>query len=640
MTRRCLSVIALFLFVAGSLFAQGSVVKTEISPGLSAELTLNVSPNPGIWTADKSSDHQFTSDQGYGLHFYTVNEKGTTRIQMELNHKGEPFQVLSYGIRFQVSRSSLSGIWYSQNPSRRSLFLSPAHTDFNCISTANAGIPLVICTNKQGGTLAAVGWLDQILATRCISRSGDDLDKISIELTKTADADTPLTRDTLRDSLFIRSTSQNWYETAREYSHTSDFLAEFHSSPIPQGVDAPYYSTWYAYGDRINTDIVWNNAVKAKELGFGTIQIAQGWDTPSGGSWGDPDGPYGDFEPRKDKFQDLAALIERIHNELGLRVELWTAPIQVGYQSQAEANLKSSKIITQKGEDFSLCPRQIATQMRLTQIYTKLFKNYKLDGVLIDGLDRLPVNCISSHGHIGESMGAEFTKCADEIRQAVMAGNPKASIEYLMPSANLNNKNYCNLFSTHDASLDPEYNRLRGISLRAYSQGISLRSDPAFWRSQDSDLLVARSCAVQIFNGIPGFSLNLSNLKDSHAEILKAWIQFYLKYKEDLLTGTCHPFGSDQNAPNLLLEGSKYAYIYLKSPETESAPILQSDLKSVILFNDTGKEDVSLVLAKFIPAKKIVSVFDSSFKPVTSGSMKNGNQLSVKIPLGGVAILE
>jgi alpha-galactosidase len=142
--------------------------------------------------------------------------------------------------------------------------------------------------------------------------------------------DVPFTGDRLEDALFINTTAASWWDVMREYARTFDELNKRHHAAPPAWTSEPVFCTWYCYLDHIDQAGVLKIARKCKEMGFGTILIDAGWDCRPDGGYGDfQNGILGDFKAMPDRFPDLPGTIKQMH-EMGLRVELWSAPFWQG----------------------------------------------------------------------------------------------------------------------------------------------------------------------------------------------------------------------------------------------------------------------------------------------------------------------
>ncbi len=646
MARRVWAV-GLFLWAACAvLAADPSSIPVDLAPGLRGEVLLDLDPAPGKWTPDEKAaagETCFQGENGYALRLAPVKDKGTERLQLELKRgKNQEFAVRSYGIRFQIPRRKIAGVWHTQVPVHRSLFLKPPDLEFRSQAAANVGMPFVLAADEDGNALAAIGWIDQALLTECSARLINKKADLQFELIKKADPDSPLKRKVLKDALFRSAGKRFWFDAARDYSRTVDLATGYKPNPIPESAKEPVYCTWPALGDGIREARLWENAVKAKEAGIGTIVIGPGWDTPAGGSWGDPIGPYGDFHALADKFPDFPGLIGRMQKELGLKVELWAAPFRVGRGSKAQRRLKIAKLSTERGEDFDLCPRHELTKAHLASLCSRLMEELKLDGLRLDLMDSIPNACAGHHVHRLESEGEAFTACASAIRDAVTVQNRAAVLDYRLAQANLNNKPFANLMSTSDAPYDWEKTRLQGVLLRTFADGVLIGAGPAGWHSTDSDAQIGKCCAAMLMGGVPSFSLDLVRTPVPQLEILRAWLGFYRDNREELLSGAFRPFGADFTCPDARIEGKTAAFIYLQSGKTKQVEIQNPDIKRAVLMNGTDSDEVSLQLLGLPMRELSVTIYDPGLHPIATQHLRATVEinLDLRIPQGGMAVLQ
>lgn len=607
------------------MFCETPRLPVDLAPGIRAELSIDVDPAAGKWTDQRNSETKqaqrpdFGSENGYQVRFTPVEAKGTRRLDFSLQRKdSQPFKVKSYGLRVATAVEPIRGTWYAHDLETHSLFNKDLTKPISFESAANTGMPFILCAGSEGKTVAAAGWIDQVLFTRVSARRARDSSDYVIDLIKTADQDAPLQRTELKDGIFARSNGQFWFDTVRDYARTVDLARDYHPNRIPSFAWEPVYCSWYPYRDDIFEKRIWDNAVLCKELGISTFLIDAGWDMPIESIsrsadflvaplWGDPDGPYGDYTPSKERFPDFAGLIRKMQAKLGLKVELWIAPFWVGKSSAAYDQLADAKLKNdhsekssdeddesedenpnnESEEDYNLCPSHPKTAAHLRESSAHIMRDFRPDGIWMDFLDGIPRTCTADHKHVAESLGAGFNDCARAMFQTITQAKPDAIIEYRIQHANLNNKPFANVWQTTDTPYDYEMNRLLGINLRTFADGMVIKTDPAIWRPNDSDVIAAKSCSTMIMGGVPSFSLDLPALPEKHRSILKSWINFYRTHREELLHGEFRPFGSDFASPEMKIEGKTEAFVYLKSGETKEVALAGKQLQRVWIFNCT-----------------------------------------------------
>jgi hypothetical protein len=370
--------------------------------------------------------------------------------------------------------------------------------------------------------------------------------------------------------------------------------------------------------------------------------VDAGWSTgQQRGVWKRIDSNYGDYKPFRPKFPDLKEFVKRIKDELGLNVMIWVSPFWVGSESEAfKDGLWQAMIRTgpEKSQNINLCPRHPLTKPRIVEIANHVMSSFDLDGLWIDYLDSLPLECTAEHEHLYETMTDAYEDCINAFHQAVVAVKPDALIEFRLNHANLNSKRYITTAETNDTPHKYDMNRRLGVLLRSWVKGIVPKADPTMWNPNCADEEVARHLATVVMVGVPAISVNLRAIPPSHIAIIKAWLGFYHQHYDELLNGDFRPIGFEPTFPFFVVEGKREAFLYLGN---DAVPPLPFPAKEEVYFiNASGGERLVLPLENAPKARYSIEVKDCFLvkRSEESVNLSPGKPLILSLPPGGMAV--
>jgi alpha-galactosidase len=444
---------------------------------------------------------------------------------------------------------------------------------FRQSAATNAEAPFIQLTDSRGHNKVVAGWT---AAERSGELKGEAEGDLYV-LTLSRREDVPFGGAALEDALFLSTESGPWWPVVRSYAGTFNDLNGRRREPSPAWATDPVFCTWYCYLDHIDQAGVLRIARKCKELGFGTILIDAGWDCRPDGGYADFErGLLGDFTAMPDRFPDLPGAIREIH-EMGLKVELWSAPFWQGKGSRAYREKTGDwHVRTPEGEDRNLCPRYVGTRDYLKERFAWVARTYGIDGMWLDAADGVPPRCEAKHEHRDLPMGAAFVDCLAAIREGLRSVNPQAVTEARVLHANLNTERALDVVQPSDAPESFEVLRLAGIHMRAWARGAVLKNDPMFWKKDAGAATVGKFLATMVCNGVPALSVDFLTAPEEQCRQTAAWLSFYRRHKETLLGGEFVLFGADPGSPDMLLAGKDEAVVSIKNPLTREVPLPRS----------------------------------------------------------------
>lgn len=545
-------------------------VRVHLSNYYELSLDVEADPQTGDWLATSAAavDGAFVAESSEGYRM-TLGPVGDGAYKFELVRDKAPFVVKELRVSIRVPLDGVVAVWDTQVPPCGTMFRRAPEMEFAIDTRANVGIPLVVLVDAYGNNRIAAGFVEQSKVCHISGeRSGC---MYNLTLTRLCgDSDKPSGR--FESVLYLDELRDYWFSCVKDYACTVDRLSGYKARPVPKSAYEPVYSTVYPYSDAIEEDLVWRSAVEASKLGMKQILIDVGWSNEL--SWADSGNDYGAYEPNTKKFPNFKALVKRMHDELGMRVVLWVSPTWIGRQSKYYEQVKDYRVKWPDGDyDRNLCPRTAEARNYLSQRLGALAREYAVDGFWIDFLDTCPTVCDAPHAHDVADFAEGLAMMLDDIYKAVASANRSATVEYRVPYSNLFVKPYANVFETTDAPTDHAANRLMGIFVRAYSDGVVIKGDPVCWEKDVHHEEVARNCMTAIMLGVPAFSVDLLSMDEGRKSQIKAWIDFYNANRDDLLKGEFSPFGASFHYPDLKIVSDRQAFVMLTTRKSRVIPI-------------------------------------------------------------------
>lgn len=592
---------------------------------------------------------------GYKLELAAEEKSGQHILRFALKPPaGKSLSVDSYSVRVELANSAdlhalmvpsthriartidsfdKNNVW----PDIR-LYNTLAQDGFKVWADTNGDSPLVVITDDKGNNAATVGWL---AAERSTAMEGA-IEGKSYCITMKRQTDVPFTGKVLEDAVVINTAKKPWMEADETYSRAFGDYNHRKHDPVPDWAYEPVYCTWYCYADHINQEGVLKIARKCRELGFGTILIDAGWDcNPDGGYIDWETGILGDYVARPDRFPDFPGMVKQIH-DMGLKVEVWSAPFWEGKKSRSYQEETSSwHMVGAEGELHELCPKYPKTREHFRQKYAWMAKTYGIDGVWIDAADAVRGSCMAKHEHLNQQMGQAFVDCLEAARAGLKSVNPNSVTEARVLHANINTKTAFDLAQPSDAPESFEILRKASIHIRPWAYDMVVKNDPMMWPTTADAATVGKFLATDVCSGVPALSVDFLTASEENCKITKAWLGFYKAHRKTLMKGKFALFGADFGSPDMMITGIDEAVVYLHNPKTAEV-VLPKQFSRIILLNCTTSDEVSLSISS-VSGKRALKVYGPDWTQQTSiVSLTADGTLRVKasIPQGGAAVIE
>ena len=332
------------------------------------------------------------------------------------------------------------------------------------------------------------------------------------------------------------------------------FLACFDERPFPEVVTAyrecvapatpafpaaawePVYCTWYAAHAAYTIDFLERNAALAREYGFGTFILDDGWSydtvkrlTPA--TCPEWFSEIGTWRVSEKKLPGFAEHVKRVQ-ALGMNYLIWFAPYLIGQRHEKFQELKRRGSIVYECDDGSAAYDPADLEMREYTLsrFLETFRKYGFDGVKVDFIDFVRANVDAPHGLAAYDYVKQLVAGVRDIR-------PEALIEFRQFYATPAMLEFATNFRANDVPFDFMANFHRCALVRAMlGDGVPVHADPVWFHPEESGVNVARHLMAALA-GVPMISLDLTCLAPRHAAILRRFIAFYREHLETFRTG-------------------------------------------------------------------------------------------------------
>ena len=291
---------------------------------------------------------------------------------------------------------------------------------------------------------------------------------------------------------------------------------------------APVFCTWYAVHGAVDQAFVERSCPLAKELGFGTLIVDDGWcydeyKRVSPVTISDWYESIGDWNVSTKKFPDFKNHVKRIQ-ALGMNYMLWVAPHLIGRKSAICKTIKD-ETSDDYVEGYYKLDVNKADATPIVRKLRALARDNMLDGLKIDFLDIMPPN-------VQVPNAARTCDFIAALTDALKDDNPNVLIEFRQSYATPAMLKYGTQFRAGDAPFDWRLNfgRLAEIRLNIGSLA-PVHADPAYWAPGETPENIARHLMAMLV-GVPMLSMDLERLTPLEKRLIRHYVGFYNSHRE------------------------------------------------------------------------------------------------------------
>ena len=389
----------------------------------------------------------------------------------------------------------------------------------------------------------------------------------------------------------------------------------------------PMYSTWYSLWQTVTAREVLRECREAVKYGMKTVIIDDGWQTDKAGQL------YafcGDWKPSYRKFRNMRGLVDKLH-DMGLAVMLWFSVPFVGYKAERHAEFDGMYLRdVENCKCSTLDPRFPRVRNFLTETYVRAVKEWDLDGLKLDFIDRIFTN-----GEVKEGM--DFVSVEDavevllrEISEALRAVKPDIMIEFRQPYFGPVISAYGNMIRVWDCPLDGNTNQIQSLNLRLISGDCAVHSDMIYWHPTDTPESVAVQLLGTMFS-VPQISARFGESTKEQKAVLKQYLRFWDDHRGTLMDGALSVrfAGNGYGYAQAMLGGEKIALAVDRNVFE-----MEDGLAEGYVFNLTDQKEIILKTPK--DSTLFYEVFDCMGNRLTRKRRIRSSLLEVAVPLGGM----
>ncbi len=295
----------------------------------------------------------------------------------------------------------------------------------------------------------------------------------------------------------------------------------------PEEAYEPVYCTWYVVHGEVDEAFVEETCPLAKELGFGTLIVDDGWcydeykrvNPKTLANWYES---VGDWDVSTSKFPDFKEHVKRIQS-LGMNYMLWVAPHLFGIKSKMYETY-GQQAFTENLEGFCKMDINKADTGILVKKLRSLAKDNSLDGLKIDFLDiSLP--------NAGTPNARKTYNFIEKLCGGLKKDNPKALIEFRQSYATPAMLPWGTQFRAGDAPFDWRLNFGRLVQIRLNIGNLApVHADPAYWAPGELPENISRHLMAMLV-GVPMISMDFRRLTETERRIVRHYIDFYNQHR-------------------------------------------------------------------------------------------------------------
>ena len=382
------------------------------------------------------------------------------------------------------------------------------------------------------------------------------------------------------------------------------------NSYVPKDARMPVYSTWYSYGQAVTQNDVIKECEAASRLGMKVVILDDGWQTDNTEA---VYGFCGDWQPVPDKFPSMVELSDKIHS-LGMKLMVWYSVPFVGMYSERFKEFEGKYLrFVDNANCYVLDPRYKEVREFLVNTYATAVREWKLDGLKLDFIDRFKTNGEYSENMDFVSVEDATEQLLEDISAALRKIDPDILIEFRQPYYGPVVSKYGNMMRVWDCPLDGCTNKNQSINLRLVLDKCAVHSDMIYWSSEDTPESVALQLWGTVFS-VPQISSRFSDITPAQTAVLKNYLDFWIAHRDTLTEGRI--------SAKLCENGYGYAEAEADGETVailSSSPVAHlSKKKNTFLINLTDSN--SLIIKNMTGAEMRLRIFDCMGKEVSSFS--------------------
>lgn len=399
----------------------------------------------------------------------------------------------------------------------------------------------------------------------------------------------------------------------------------YENNYIPEAAKDSVYSTWYAYLQDVKAKDILKECRIAKKLGMDTVIVDDGWQNKT--ILRDYSN-CGDWIPAKNRFPDMRNFSDEIH-ALGMKFMLWYSVPFIGWDSVNYKKFEGKYLREVPGIKCSILdPRYPEVRSFIVNTYETAVKEWKLDGLKLDFIDRFQANEEINDKMDFRSVEDATETLLKEISTELRKIKNDILIEFRQPYMGPVITTYGNMIRVWDCPNDPFTNRISIADLRLTSEKTVVHGDMIIWDKNETSEGVTSQLYSSLF-AVPQISVRLNEISAEHRKILAAFLKFRNEHKKTLMDGNFTVKNPEANYSytESTLDGERIALSIV-------SPVLKIDRKydRDFLVNLSETTEIPVIGEKTGLSFKIT---DSFGKTLSKRKLKKSDTF-LEVPFGGI----
>ncbi|MEL7160185.1 MAG: glycoside hydrolase family 36 protein [Bacteroidota bacterium] len=486
-----------------------------------------------------------------------VGDSGTFRAELTLEREDgaireyrlrltspAPAAAPKLSIRWTEPSTNVKGVWTSGALYEKRLRADWEEADVESRLSVNA--PVVSLFGHRDENRLTFAFSDAVNTTRLAAPVREEDNLIYCQIDLFGDRVAPLSEYTAL--LRIDRTATTYDRTLQDVGRWWDDQLRGELPAIPAAARAAVYSTWYAYHQEMTPDDLLAECRIARDLGYRTIIVDDGWQTLDNQRGYDY---TGDWEA--ERFTEMRAFVDAVH-ELGMQAMIWYSVPFCGPKSRAYQRFRG-KFLTENHRWAPVFdPRYPEVRAHLVGRYASALRDWKLDGFKLDFIDDFKVYPETPSGKADgrdfADVNAAVRQLITEIRDALTAIRPDVLIEFRQQYIGPELRRLGNMFRAFDCPHDSATNRLRTTDVRLLAGQSVVHSDMFTWHPEETDEVAALQLNNVLFS-VPQVSVRLREQSAGKLAMLRFWTGYYNDNLAQLTGGDFRAYSPLENYPLL-----------------------------------------------------------------------------------------
>lgn len=402
---------------------------------------------------------------------------------------------------------------------------------------------------------------------------------------------------------------------------------------VPEIAKKPLYSTWYQFHQGLEEDSLLTECKLAKNIGFESIIIDDGWQTKDNSRGYDY---TGDWQP--ERFEDFGGLVRKIQ-DIGMKVGVWYSVPFCGVKSKAYQKFKGKFLTENHRWAPVLDPRHSVVRQYLVQTFVSAVREWNLDGLKLDFIDDFksyPDTSFDKKGKDMLSINDAVDLLLSEIKRELQKIKPNIFIEFRQKYTGPAIRKYGNILRAFDCPGDYVMNRVRTTDIKMLAGNTAVHADMVTWNFEETVEVAALHYMSTLFS-VPQISIMLTETPEEHLQMVKFYTDYWTQNRETLLNCDFWPKSPLENYPMAYAKNGDKTILGLFS---DTIAELHETVEKLDVLNAKLSEEV-VIICKKDHGEWCYKIFNCMGDRVLGGNLtfKKGCNL-VKVPAGGVLKLK